>query len=308
MIAFNIKKVCCCFLKYLPLLAMAVVTETESGCQFKWIVPTDLQHNTLKKDWKCRLKAKRSQKKTLPRPDLLALHHTHAVDLLNNLTSFCVSATSLKGFWSSTFSLHNDTRSFFLFFAWFKGAWPFFFHRHISLALAVISNASVQQHKQRHFKHSCSIYLGRQCTVDTNSPLTFDKAASNIGRELFRRHTHTGGQMDWTQASYTHQNLSHADDANEWRHQPRPPPGRGIYAHQRCAWSYVIPSTKKQEDPATSTMSSYLGAVHITTLKEMCKSKKLPMKKIRRQANHSSGLYLFPQLLPVGYKSKERGI
>lgn len=70
----------------------------------------------------------------------------------------------------------------------------------------------------------------------------------------------------------------------------------------------LIPSTKKQEEPATSTLSSYLGAVHITTLKEMCKSKKLPMKKIRRQANHSSGLYLFPQLLPVGYKSKERGI
>lgn len=164
------------------------------------IVQTDLQHKMPRKDRKCPFKVKRSQKKNPPRPDLLAHSLRPAVDLLNNLTSLCVSAKSLKGFWSSTFSLHNDTRSIFFFFAWLKGAWLFLFHRCLSFTLEIICLCSKHRTTRDNFKHdtiSNTVVLFTLIgTVRMKSPLTFDKAASNIRRELFYQHTHTSGQMD----------------------------------------------------------------------------------------------------------------
>lgn len=134
--------------------------------------PTNLQHNAPKKDWKCRLKVKRSQKKSLPRPDLLALPHTHArthtphslrlaVDLLNNLTSFCAPATSIKGFWSSTFSLHNDTSSFFL-FSFLRSCLPLFLSSSQFSQSCDHLKRLCWEREQSHLKHSCSTYLDRQ--------------------------------------------------------------------------------------------------------------------------------------------------
>lgn len=123
--------------------------------------------------------------------------HTHtphslrtAVDLLNNLTSFCAPATSFKGFWSCTFSLHNDTSSFCI----------FSFSQNC-LALSLLSShfshscdylkCLCLEHKQCNFKHRCSTSLDRQGRYEFTFYL-WQRSEQHQGRALRSTHPHPG--------------------------------------------------------------------------------------------------------------------
>lgn len=155
-----------------------------------------------------------------------------------------------------------------------------------SSVFLTFGRSPIWESEQRHLRH---VVLSKLIPRGhTNSPLT-QNSSSNIREELFHPRKPTSVvklTKHWT--SYTHQNFSHADDANDSRHQPSPP--RGICTHScyntRMIMHYSfnkVGPTRGRTTPASMnfTQEKYIVQHYsMIALKEICKWKTSPCKRL----------------------------